>query len=189
MSIAKKARTAKNVIVGGAALLYVFAWLAGIWTLVVLGTLVLLPVVLWKLRRASEGTQGAAKTLAVLVFAAPINFAALVASRRWGLYAICAVAALMLLDASFGSDGIGFPVVGWWPVFLAALVVGGYDWWWRSFRTKSTNSSGSSRRGVRSFDRCSTPTCKGRCAQRPGRNPRASCRQSFPDFAHDVFWA
>lgn len=40
MAVAKKARTAKNVIVGGLALLYVIAWLAGIWTLVVLGTLV-----------------------------------------------------------------------------------------------------------------------------------------------------
>ncbi len=129
MKVAKNIKRAKYMVVGGAALLYGASWLAGIWTLVVLGTLVLAGVVAWKLRGASDGTQDAAKTLATLAFAAPINFAALVASRRWGLYAIAAVAALMLLDLSFGDDGLSFPIFGWFWIFVIALGVGGYDWY------------------------------------------------------------
>lgn len=113
------------------AFVTVMSLLAGAWPLALLG---LAAAGLWgfsKFRAIPDGMRGGAKALAVLAFAAPINFAALIASRRWGLYAICGVAALMLLDASFGDDGIGFPMVGWVPIFLVALVVGGYDWWRR----------------------------------------------------------
>ncbi len=106
MSDAKKAKSVKNMVVGGAAILYGLLWLAHIWSIVVIGTLVLAALVAWKLRGASDEAKGEAKTLAVLLFAAFISFGALVASRRWGLYAISGVAALMLFDLSFGDDGL-----------------------------------------------------------------------------------
>ena len=131
MGLAQKARMAKNVIVWGGALLYGLAWYTHVWWFVILGTLVLLPVALWKLRRGSEGSQDAAQTLVALLFAAPINFAALVAGRRWGRFAILGAVVFMGLDLSYGYDEVVFPVIGWRGIFVVALVVGGVDWWGR----------------------------------------------------------
>ncbi len=60
------------------AFVYVMSVPAGIWPLVLLGTLVLVGYAALKVGGASDEAKSGAKTLAALSFSAPINFGALV---------------------------------------------------------------------------------------------------------------
>ncbi len=51
-------------------------------------------------------------------------FGVFLATNRWGRIAGGTLAVLMLADASWGSDGVGLPLVGWPLGIAVALYVG-----------------------------------------------------------------
>jgi hypothetical protein len=80
----------------------------------------------WAVRGEKAGVvaQGLAAA-AAFCWRALLAFGALLARTTWGRAVLFAGAAIMLFDASWGSDSIQIPLVGLPGLFLAALIVGG----------------------------------------------------------------
>lgn len=72
------------------------------------------------------GFPAVARTVRFLI-RAPAQFGVTLVAETWGRACASALALVMLWDASWGEDGVGIPVVGSLGLFLAALVVGGFQ--------------------------------------------------------------
>ena len=102
----------------------------------VLALLVLAMVVLaWLWTRLPKGLRGVLTEYGFPAFArvvrflcrAPAQFGVTLVAEVWGRAALSALVGVMLWDAAWGGDSIGVPVVGSLGLFLAALIVGGFQ--------------------------------------------------------------
>lgn len=92
----------KTKLLATGAFVVLMSILAGAWPLVILGL-----VVAWmgrsKWRSVSPEARGGFAKVVEFLVASPINFAGMVAAKKWGIYVIVGVVAMMLLNASFGT--------------------------------------------------------------------------------------